>query len=76
LEKLRHPKGLAAGVGISGMHERLGIIGGELKIESDRHGTQFAATIPVEFSEMSRVQVTASVTQHLSAANPDRSSSK
>jgi len=76
LARLRHPKGLAAGVGISGMHERLGIVGGQLDIQSDGDGTKFTAIIPVEYHEMSRVRASSGLTQEISAVERDRSSEK
>jgi PAS domain S-box-containing protein len=63
LDKLRQLRELAAGVGISGMHERLGIIGGRLEIQSDSHGTKFTAIIPFEYHEISRVQAPSSFTR-------------
>jgi two-component system NarL family sensor kinase len=74
LEKLRQPRGLAAGVGISGMHERLGIVGGKLEIQSDGHGTKFTAIIPVEYHEVSRLQEPPRF--EMSVAKIDRSNSK
>jgi len=76
LEQLRQPRGLAAGVGISGMHERLGIVGGKLEIQSDSHGTKFTAIIPVEYREISRVQLPPSFAQEISAVKVDSSISK
>ena len=36
------------GVGVSGMRERLGHLGGSLKIHSDANGTRVTAILPIE----------------------------
>jgi len=42
----RSPRGKGAGVGITGMKERVKYLGGRLEIESNEFGTQVRATIP------------------------------
>ena len=49
LKEIRATSGLAGGVGIAGMHERIGYIGGELDIQSDDRGTKVTAIVPVEY---------------------------
>jgi two-component system, NarL family, sensor kinase len=47
-ERLRLLRGAAgAGVGLTGMRERLHELGGSLEIESDAHGTTMRATVPL-----------------------------
>jgi PAS domain S-box-containing protein len=46
LERFRHSK-LGGGVGLAGMAERVGEVGGQLQIESDPSGTTLIAKIPV-----------------------------
>ncbi|MBZ5684660.1 MAG: extracellular solute-binding protein [Acidobacteriia bacterium] len=46
LEAIRQSDGQAGGVGLPGMRERIGYVGGEVRIESDEHGTTVAALIP------------------------------
>ena len=48
LKELRRSGGIAGGVGLAGMHERIGFIGGKLEIESDGEGTTITAFIPVD----------------------------
>ena|SRR5690348_13156550 len=36
------------GIGIRGMHERLGLLGGNLQIDSNEKGTRVQATLPVQ----------------------------
>lgn len=57
LKEIQETSGLAAGVGVSGMHERAGFVGGHLKIHSDERGTRFTAVIPIEYREGSRVEL-------------------
>lgn len=52
LKEFRRSNGLAAGVGLSGMHERIGYIGGQLEIRSDEHGTTLIALVPLELSQL------------------------
>jgi signal transduction histidine kinase len=52
LNEIRESNGTAAGVGVSGMHERVAFIGGKLEIQSDEHGAKFTAVIPLEYREM------------------------
>jgi len=46
LETIQKFEGQVGGVGLPGMRERIGYVGGELRIESDEHGTTVAALIP------------------------------
>lgn len=46
LAAIRQSDGQAGGVGLPGMRERIGYVGGEVRIESDEHGTTVAALIP------------------------------
>ena len=46
LKAIQKSEGQAGGVGLPGMRERIGYVGGELRIESDEHGTTVAALIP------------------------------
>ena len=41
-------EGARAGVGLSGMRERLRQLGGRLEIESDAEGTTVLASLPLE----------------------------
>jgi len=52
LNEIRESNGMAAGVGVSGMHERIAFVGGKLEIKSDEHGAKFTAVIPLEYREM------------------------
>ena len=51
LERFRHSK-LGGGVGLAGMAERVGEVGGQLQIESDSSGTTLIAKIPVNDAEL------------------------
>lgn len=46
LKAMQQSDGQAGGVGLPGMRERIGYVGGEVRIESDEHGTTVAALIP------------------------------
>jgi len=46
LDAIQKFEGQVGGVGLPGMRERIGYVGGELHIESDEHGTTVAALIP------------------------------
>jgi PAS domain S-box-containing protein len=46
LATIQKLEGRVGGVGLPGMRERIGYVGGELRIESDDHGTTVAALIP------------------------------
>jgi PAS domain S-box-containing protein len=48
LKQIRETSGLAGGVGLAGMHERIGYVGGRVQIDSDEHGTTVAAFIPLD----------------------------
>jgi PAS domain S-box-containing protein len=48
LKEIHATGGLAGGVGIPGMHERIGYIGGQLEIRSDENGTTVTALVPIE----------------------------
>lgn len=48
LKEIHTARGLAGGVGIPGMHERIGYIGGQLEIRSDENGTTVTALVPME----------------------------
>jgi signal transduction histidine kinase len=43
--------GMAAGVGLAGMKERIAELEGELQIESSAQGTTIRATLPTSVSE-------------------------
>jgi PAS domain S-box-containing protein len=49
LKEIQKSNGFAGGVGISGMHERIGYIGGRLDFRSDEHQTTVAALIPLDY---------------------------
>ncbi len=53
LKEIQASKGLAGGVGIPGMHERIGYIGGKLGIRSDEHGTTISAVVPLDYRSAS-----------------------
>jgi len=57
LKELRTSSGRSGGVGISGMYERIGFVGGELDIRSDGRGTTFSASMPLNYREESSQQV-------------------
>jgi PAS domain S-box-containing protein len=46
LQAIQKFEGQVGGVGLPGMRERIGYVGGELRIESGEHGTTVAALIP------------------------------
>ena len=46
LAAIRQSDGQVGGVGLPGMRERIGYVGGEVRIESNEHGTTIAALIP------------------------------
>lgn len=52
LKEIQNSEGLAGGVGVSGMRERVGFVGGQLEINSDERGTTFTAMIPLERNEV------------------------
>ena len=53
MKQIRETNGLAGGVGLAGMHERISYIGGQLQIHSDEHGTTVSALIPIDFRNAS-----------------------
>lgn len=53
MKQIRETNGLAGGVGLAGMHERISYIGGQLQIRSDEHGTTVSALIPMDFRNCS-----------------------
>jgi PAS domain S-box-containing protein len=53
LKEIQTSKGLAGGVGISGMRERIAYIGGHLEIRTDEFGTTITAVIPVDYPNAS-----------------------
>ena len=53
LKEIQSSSAFAGGVGISGMHERIGYIGGQLKIRSDKHGTTVTAVVPLDYQPAS-----------------------
>jgi signal transduction histidine kinase len=57
LARLRVLSG-GSGVGLGGMQERLGFIGGRLDIESNSSGTRVRATVPLASPELNPVQAT------------------
>ena len=66
LKEIQASSGFAGGVGISGMHERIGYIGGRVEFRSDEHETTVAAIIPVAYQASSYEETPAS------AASPVR----
>ena len=62
LKEIQASTGFAGGVGISGMHERIGYIGGRLEFRSDEHETTVAAIIPVDYQAPSYEQASGSAT--------------
>ena len=57
LREIQTSSAFAGGVGISGMHERIGYIGGQLKIQSDKHGTTVTAVVPLDYQPASTEQM-------------------
>ena len=53
LKEINEATGRFVGVGIPGMKERLGQIGGRLEVQSDQRGTTVTAVIPAEFAQSS-----------------------
>jgi signal transduction histidine kinase len=51
LKDIQSVEGRIGGVGIPGMKERIGQIGGHLEITSHAHGTTITAMLPAEFAE-------------------------
>jgi PAS domain S-box-containing protein len=51
LKDFQSPEGRMGGVGILGMKERIGQVGGYLEIESHLRGTTITATLPAEFAQ-------------------------
>jgi len=49
LKEIQTSSGVAGGVGISGMHERIAYIGGQLEIRSDKRGTTVTALVPMDY---------------------------
>ena len=63
LEEIHASSGLAGGVGLPGMHERIGLLGGTLHIRSDRNGTTLTALIPMESQALAQGQVISQMTE-------------
>jgi len=63
LEEIHASSGLAGGVGLPGMHERIGLLGGTLHIRSDRNGTSLTALIPMENQPVAQGQVISQMTE-------------
>jgi signal transduction histidine kinase len=57
----RFRAGMAAGVGLAGMKERVAELNGELKVESSRHGTTIRATLPTTTRESSENEPLATI---------------
>jgi signal transduction histidine kinase len=57
LKEIQTSSGFAGGVGISGMHERIGYIGGKLEIRSDKNGTTVTALVPIDYQPASPDQM-------------------
>jgi len=55
----RSPLGKGAGVGIAGMRERIKYLGGQLEIESSKHGTQVKTTIPSRHFRNAKLNIAA-----------------
>jgi signal transduction histidine kinase len=53
LRGLQASDGSVGGVGVPGMKERIGHVGGHLEIQSDQHGTTVAAVIPAVYVQTS-----------------------
>jgi len=53
LNEIRATSGLAGGVGVPGMHERIGYIGGRVEIRSDGHGAIVTAIVPIDYRSAS-----------------------
>jgi len=51
LKDIQSAEGLIGGVGIPGLKERIGHVGGHLEIESHARGTTITAMVPAEFAE-------------------------
>jgi PAS domain S-box-containing protein len=60
LKEIQAASGFAGGVGISGMHERIGYIGGRVEFRSDEHETTVAAVIPIAYQTPSYQETPAS----------------
>ncbi|MGA2101578.1 MAG: PAS domain S-box protein [Candidatus Sulfotelmatobacter sp.] len=56
LKDIQESSGFAGGVGISGMHERIGYIGGRLEFRSDENETTVAAIVPLDYQAPSYEQ--------------------
>lgn len=61
LKEIQASSGFAGGVGISGMHERIGYIGGRVEFRSDEDETTVAAIIPLAYQALSYDETQTSV---------------
>ena len=59
LKQIQNSDALAGGVGVSGMRERVGFVGGRLEIQSDERGTTFTAAMPLERSDVEEGPISA-----------------
>jgi glucose-6-phosphate-specific signal transduction histidine kinase len=53
LKEIQASSGLAGGVGIPGMRERIGYGGGRVEILSSEHGATITAALPIEYRSVS-----------------------
>jgi PAS domain S-box-containing protein len=53
LKEIKASGGIAGGVGLSGMHERIGYVGGRVRIKSNAGETTVSATVPLDYQPAS-----------------------
>ena len=53
LKEIQATSGLAGGVGIPGMHERISYVGGQVEIRSDENGATVTAVVPADYRSAS-----------------------
>lgn len=71
LREIHESDGLAGGVGVSGMRERVAFVGGRLDIHSDKHGTKFTALIPLQRPEIADEHKWPKTGKKISSTLPD-----